>query len=157
MSRPGRNDPCPCGSGKKYKKCCLAHDDAAEADARAVALEERVARAFASEDFVMVPDELEEISNHVVDLIDEGQLDEAERLAKTLLHDYPEVVDGLERLAMVAEARGDLANAVQLYQRTLEFTMIHDGFEEVGRQYYRDKIQELSEKLRPPPGPSPSA
>jgi len=20
--RPGRNDPCPCGSGKKYKKCC---------------------------------------------------------------------------------------------------------------------------------------
>jgi uncharacterized protein YecA (UPF0149 family) len=19
--RPGRNDPCPCGSGKKYKKC----------------------------------------------------------------------------------------------------------------------------------------
>ncbi len=22
----GRNDPCPCGSGKKYKKCCLARD-----------------------------------------------------------------------------------------------------------------------------------
>ncbi len=21
-SQPGRNDPCPCGSGKKYKKCC---------------------------------------------------------------------------------------------------------------------------------------
>ena len=21
--RIGRNDPCPCGSGKKYKKCCL--------------------------------------------------------------------------------------------------------------------------------------
>lgn len=20
--RAGRNDPCPCGSGKKYKKCC---------------------------------------------------------------------------------------------------------------------------------------
>lgn len=20
--KPGRNDPCPCGSGKKYKKCC---------------------------------------------------------------------------------------------------------------------------------------
>lgn len=19
----GRNDPCPCGSGKKHKKCCL--------------------------------------------------------------------------------------------------------------------------------------
>ncbi len=21
----GRNDPCPCGSGKKYKKCCLGN------------------------------------------------------------------------------------------------------------------------------------
>lgn len=24
MSGAGRNDPCPCGSGKKHKKCCLA-------------------------------------------------------------------------------------------------------------------------------------
>ena len=23
MSKPGRNEPCPCGSGKKFKKCCL--------------------------------------------------------------------------------------------------------------------------------------
>ncbi|RLD63238.1 MAG: hypothetical protein DRI84_09935 [Bacteroidetes bacterium] len=22
-SKVGRNDPCPCGSGKKYKKCCM--------------------------------------------------------------------------------------------------------------------------------------
>ncbi|PIR72785.1 MAG: preprotein translocase subunit SecA [Candidatus Nealsonbacteria bacterium CG10_big_fil_rev_8_21_14_0_10_36_23] len=22
-NKPGRNDPCPCGSGKKYKKCCM--------------------------------------------------------------------------------------------------------------------------------------
>ncbi|WP_206171742.1 SEC-C metal-binding domain-containing protein [Thiorhodococcus mannitoliphagus] len=28
----GRNDPCPCGSGKKYKKCCL---DAPQASLRA--------------------------------------------------------------------------------------------------------------------------
>ncbi len=25
--KPGRNDPCPCGSGKKYKKCCGMHED----------------------------------------------------------------------------------------------------------------------------------
>ena len=24
MKKVGRNDPCPCGSGKKYKKCCLS-------------------------------------------------------------------------------------------------------------------------------------
>lgn len=28
MRKIGRNDPCPCGSGKKYKKCCLALDEA---------------------------------------------------------------------------------------------------------------------------------
>ena len=22
VSKAGRNDPCPCGSGKKFKKCC---------------------------------------------------------------------------------------------------------------------------------------
>ena len=27
----GRNEPCPCGSGKKYKKCCLAKDEAIRA------------------------------------------------------------------------------------------------------------------------------
>jgi hypothetical protein len=26
--KAGRNDPCPCGSGKKYKKCCLKKDEA---------------------------------------------------------------------------------------------------------------------------------
>jgi hypothetical protein len=24
---PGRNDPCHCGSGKKYKHCCLSKDE----------------------------------------------------------------------------------------------------------------------------------
>ena len=31
--RAGRNDPCPCGSGKKYKHCCLEADLRAEAEA----------------------------------------------------------------------------------------------------------------------------
>ncbi len=26
MTNPQRNDPCPCGSGLKYKKCCLSKD-----------------------------------------------------------------------------------------------------------------------------------
>lgn len=24
--KTGRNEPCPCGSGKKYKKCCLINE-----------------------------------------------------------------------------------------------------------------------------------
>ena len=30
MSKPGRNEPCYCGSGKKYKKCHMKEDQAAE-------------------------------------------------------------------------------------------------------------------------------
>jgi hypothetical protein len=32
-----RNDPCHCGSGRKYKRCCQAKDEAAERKARAKA------------------------------------------------------------------------------------------------------------------------
>ena len=35
--KAGRNDPCPCGSGKKYKKCCLGTDRVASA-AQAIAI-----------------------------------------------------------------------------------------------------------------------
>ena len=32
---PGRNDPCHCGSGRKYKQCCLEKDEAAARKVRA--------------------------------------------------------------------------------------------------------------------------
>ena len=34
MKSVGRNDPCPCGSGKKYKKCCLDADAAVPAQVK---------------------------------------------------------------------------------------------------------------------------
>jgi len=40
----GRNDPCPCGSGKKYKQCCLAKDEAKAREAR-LAAQEQAAQA----------------------------------------------------------------------------------------------------------------
>jgi SEC-C motif len=33
----GRNQPCPCSSGRKYKKCCLAKDEAVELEAIEIA------------------------------------------------------------------------------------------------------------------------
>ena len=36
----GRNDPCHCGSGKKYKQCHLAEDEAKARTARAKAADE---------------------------------------------------------------------------------------------------------------------
>jgi len=44
--KAGRNDPCPCGSGKKYKKCCLEKDEAgAVAEAAAPPTEPTRARS----------------------------------------------------------------------------------------------------------------
>ncbi len=39
----GRNSPCHCGSGKKYKQCCLVKDEAAQREARAAAAKEAAA------------------------------------------------------------------------------------------------------------------
>ncbi len=47
--KTGRNDPCPCGSNKKYKKCCLAKDEAARAAQRAADAEAAAAQAAASD------------------------------------------------------------------------------------------------------------
>jgi SEC-C motif len=38
----GRNDPCPCGSGKKYKHCCLKAEQTKAADSRADAINKAV-------------------------------------------------------------------------------------------------------------------
>ena len=35
MPKAGRNAPCPCGSGKKYKHCCLPKDEDAAREASA--------------------------------------------------------------------------------------------------------------------------
>jgi len=42
VARVGRNDPCPCGSGKKYKNCCLNKDRAQRIRASAWQREEQV-------------------------------------------------------------------------------------------------------------------
>lgn len=42
----GRNDPCPCGTGQKYKKCCAAKD-AAQASAELAALQAQAAARIA--------------------------------------------------------------------------------------------------------------
>ena len=36
----GRNDPCPCGSGKKYKKCCGITEDSVQIGSNSISLSE---------------------------------------------------------------------------------------------------------------------
>lgn len=45
----GRNDPCHCGSGKKYKQCHLEKDEQAAREARARAMAEAEKNAPAAE------------------------------------------------------------------------------------------------------------
>lgn len=40
----GRNEQCPCGSGKKYKKCCMAKDRAKTAGAKKEGLGAKVGK-----------------------------------------------------------------------------------------------------------------
>lgn len=51
MNRIGRNDPCPCGSGKKFKKCHYGREDELFGDAQGfpIALSKRIAELSDSE------------------------------------------------------------------------------------------------------------
>jgi tetratricopeptide (TPR) repeat protein len=140
MAKVGRNDACPCGSGQKYKRCCLPRDEAAAQAAAA----EAAARAREEEAALAAYDGLDEASNAVIDLIDTGRLDEAERAAHALVTRYPEVHDGLERLAMVYAARGDRPRAAEYYRKAADF--VHERPEQYGEEmegYFRGKVTEL--------------
>ena len=124
MAKIGRNDPCACGSGKKYKKCCMASDEAAARAVQPAAVPVRrpsLANYFQEHD---EPDELTEASNAVVDMVHAGNLDAAEQAAHELLARFPDVHDGYDRLGMVCEARGDHRQAADYYRRAI--TVIRD-------------------------------
>lgn len=151
MAKIGRNDPCPCGSGNKYKRCCLAKDEAASlaaSQARQAASAERAkALRDALEEELDPYDGLDEASNAVVDMVHAGKLDEAEAAARDLLVRFPEVHDGYDRLGMVAEARGDKKLAASYYRQVVEFARSRsDGYD----PRIADNFQRLADKLDPP-------
>ncbi len=127
MAKIGRNDPCACGSGKKYKKCCMARDEAAALAARAVQPAAAPARLASLGSLFQHNDELDELteaSNAVVDMVHAGDLDAAEQAAHELLVRFPDVHDGYDRLGMVCEARGNHRQAADYYRRVI--TVIRD-------------------------------
>ena len=124
MAKIGRNDLCHCNSGKKYKKCCMASDEAAARPAQPAAVPARrpsLASYFQEHD---ERDELTEASNAVVDMVQAGNLDAAEHAAHDLLARFPDVHDGYDRLGMVCEARGDHRQAADYYRKAI--TVIRD-------------------------------
>jgi len=71
---PGRNDPCICGSGKKFKKCCQGKSE-----------ERSASKTLASN--VKNPTSVE--VNQLVHLFNAGKMVEAENSARALLELYP--------------------------------------------------------------------
>jgi tetratricopeptide (TPR) repeat protein len=165
MANSGRNDPCPCGSGKKYKRCCLEKDAASEREALAARVKpaspwswvrspeisaemrEAVATATGDDD----DDELETASNAAVDLVHAGKLDEAEKAARDLLERFPDVHDGYDRLGMVHEARGQPKEAADCYRKVIEIIRANgDAYD----QEFADVFVKLVARLDPPTGGS---
>jgi len=172
MAKPGRNDHCPCGSGKKYKACCLTKDEAAERQVLAkaqVARDERtaekrqslrevrksmLAKLAGADDLVPKArlqrdddaDELMDASNAVVDLVHAGKLAEAEIAARDLLVRYPEVPDGWDRLGMVHEKRGENRQAADCYRKVIAFLDQNPDYSDPG---FKDEFAARVAKLDP--------
>jgi hypothetical protein len=146
MAKIGRNQPCPCGSGKKYKRCCLARDQAARADA----FPPPVAPVAPPGDH-FGETELDRLSNSVVDLINDGRLEEAEAACQTLKEQYPDVIDWLMRTAMLHEARGETLLAIDYCERVLAWMDENpDDFEPASREPFRDDIDRLRRSMNEP-------
>ena len=159
MAKPGRNDRCPCGSGKKYKACCLTRDEAAEREELAKAQAGRDERAAEKRQSLREvreamlaklsgseepEDDLDAASNAVLALIGAGKLDEAEAAARDLLVRYPQVPDGWDRLGMVHEARGKNLEAADCYRKIIDFVRQHaDDFDAVTVDDYAARIAKL--------------
>jgi hypothetical protein len=172
MAKPGRNDPCHCSSGNKYKKCCLAKDEAVEREGMAEAhrargaqrearreeraagrrlqvqeLKAAMAARLADAEDLEDDDTLTDESNAVLDLIRAGRLEEAEAAARALLARYPDVHDGWDRLGMVHEARGENAQAADCYRRVVAFLDQNPDYSEPA---FKDKFVERIARLVPP-------
>jgi hypothetical protein len=155
----GRNDPCSCGSGKKYKKCCLERDLAnvpkvvephedldppdlprcaghghehLRAGVLHVPLDLTAAEA---REYIQ---RLDRWSHDAHDALDEGRLEEAERLADRLAAEYPDQVDGYEVRAMVRLQQRRWAEAADGFEQAVATAMRHR----------EDYDEEFIEKLR---------
>jgi tetratricopeptide (TPR) repeat protein len=163
VTKPGRNDLCACGSGKKYKRCCLEKDQQAQhaavaATAAKIAAYEAkskeklerfkadvLAHGHKSEEFRKW-ESLETDYNAVIDLIDAGSLDQAEAVARDLLTRFPDLPEGHECLGMVYKARGNHKQAADDYRQALHIVRTHpDDFE----PQFEASLQSLIDQLDP--------
>ncbi len=103
----GRNDPCPCGSGKKFKKCCLSRQEEAQQGIGHDRLQEM-------EQQERLRKKLDKDVMTGFELLFSQDFARAERLASRLLESFPED-DRLHDILVTARlASGDYDGAFRL-------------------------------------------
>ncbi|MBI1889319.1 MAG: tetratricopeptide repeat protein [Burkholderiales bacterium] len=98
MNKIGRNEPCPCGSGKKYKACCGSLVAATPVPVFSVADAIRMAQR----------------------CLQSGRIEEAETHARSALEVEPRNVDALCALGVACSAAGRHAQAIDFLERAIE-------------------------------------
>jgi hypothetical protein len=150
----GRNEPCPCGSGRKYKKCCLAARAAATAVDPAIAA--AVDRALEDDDWEALHDRVDagmavfergaplEHVRFPQDQIRSRNPDRAEMAnmctAGWLRRCELEIAHVLDRFELDAEQRDGLRLAVYLLRR---FGTVSPIVEEVARLQVAEQVQRV--------------
>ena len=108
MSKIGRNDPCPCGSGEKYKRCCQGKDEAAQRLAREASNAELQADVEAGQ--AAIAGQLDryqqctQATTAVFQLIQARNFAQAEAASREHMERFPEVPDGYEALLTALRA-----------------------------------------------------
>ncbi|HEX5044590.1 MAG TPA: tetratricopeptide repeat protein [Candidatus Polarisedimenticolaceae bacterium] len=86
-------------------------------------------------------DRLERISNGVLDLIASRRFEDAAKSCETLRRDFPDQMDWMERTAMLHEAKGEIAPAIEHYQECIRFIQRNgEGLDPDAVKWYREKI-----------------
>ncbi len=65
--------------------------------------------------------DIDDLSNSVIALINKNKLDEAEEACMQLQREFPECVDGIERLVAVHKAKGNFELAADYARQTVAF------------------------------------
>lgn len=148
MEKIGRNDPCHCGSGRKYKRCCADKDQElsrAQREAGNARLREEDAKMDAA--LTAHLDEYHrymDASGSVAALIHAGRLEEAETAAYDLIERFPDCPDGFDRLGSICEARGDRLGAARWYRKVIDFIRQHpEHYSEKDAQPFHRLIRKL--------------
>lgn len=101
MKKPSRNDPCPCGSGKKYKQCCMHGDETKDA--------RKHSEAAATHDTFRT----------ALEHYQAGRFPHAEALLQQLLQVQPSHPDALHLLGAIARLAGKAEIAAALISKAI--------------------------------------